>query len=93
MEYRVIELLKEIKTLITGNKQDKWMDINEASKYCSVHPSTLRRNLASNQLKASKKLGKTLFKANVLQALDRKGVNISRKFQGKSRVLIIDKVA
>ena len=67
MEYRIIELLKEIKTLITGNKQDKWMDINEASKYCSVHPSTLRRGIASNQLKASKKLGKILFKQSELE--------------------------
>ena len=68
MEYRIIELLKEIKTLITGNKQDKWMDINEASKYVACHPSTLRRNIASGQLKASKKLGKTLFKQSELEA-------------------------
>jgi len=39
------------------------------------------------------RLGRTLFKAEVLKALDRKGVNISRKYQGKSRILIIDKVA
>ena len=68
MEYRIVELLKEIKSLITGNKQNKWMDINEASKYCSVHPSTLRRNIASGQLKASKKLGKTLLKQSELEA-------------------------
>ena len=68
MEYRIVELLKEIKSLITGNKQNKWMDINEASKYCSVHPSTLRRNIASGQLKASKKLAKTLLKQSELEA-------------------------
>ena len=39
------------------------------------------------------RLGKALFKAEVLKALDRKGVNISRKYQGKSRVLILDKIA
>ncbi len=55
MEYRIVELLKEIKSLITGNKEDKWMDINEASKYCSCHPSTLRRNVASGQLSCSNK--------------------------------------
>ena len=54
--------------LITGNKQDKWMDINEASKYCSVHPSTLRRNVASGQLKCSNKLGKSLFKQSDLES-------------------------
>jgi len=67
MEYRVIELLQEIKTLITGNKQDKWMDINQASKYVACHPSTLRRNIASGQLKASNKLGKTLVKQSSLE--------------------------
>ena len=39
------------------------------------------------------RLGKTLFKANVLKALDRKGVNISRKYLGKARVLVLEKVA
>ena len=68
MEVRIVELLKEIKSLITGNKSDKWMDINEASKYCSVHPSTLRRNVANGSLKASNKLGKTLFKVSSLEA-------------------------
>ncbi|MDB4125667.1 helix-turn-helix domain-containing protein [Candidatus Marinimicrobia bacterium] len=68
MEYRIVELLKEIKSLITGNKQNKWMDINEASKYCSVHPSTLRRNVASGQLSASNKLGKSLFKQSELES-------------------------
>ena len=68
MEYRIVELLKEIKSLITGNKDDKWMDINEASKYCSCHPSTLRRNVASGQLSASNKLGKHLFKQSDLES-------------------------
>ena len=68
MEYRIVELLKEIKSLITGNKKDYWMDINDASKYCSCHPSTLRRNVASGQLNASNKLGKTLFKQSDLES-------------------------
>ena len=69
MDYRVMELLQEIKTMIMGNQvQDKWMDINEASKYCSVHPSTIRRNVASGQLKCSNKLGKSLFKQSDLES-------------------------
>ena len=68
MEIRIIELLKEIKSLLVGDKSDKWMDINEASKYVCCHPSTLRRNLRSGQLKASKKLGKTLFKQSELES-------------------------
>ena len=46
MEYRIVELLKEIKGLLVGQeKTDKWIDIKEASEYCSVSPTTLRRNV------------------------------------------------
>ena len=68
MEVRIVELLKEIKSLLVGDKSDKWMDINEASKYVACHPSTLRRNISSGQLKASNKLGKTLIKQSSLEA-------------------------
>ena len=68
MEVRIVELLKEIKSLLGGDKSYKWMDINEASKYCSVHPSTIRRNVASGQLSCSNKLGKSLFKQSDLES-------------------------
>ena len=46
MEYRIVELLKEIKGLLVGQeKKDRWVDINQASEYCSVSPTTLRRNV------------------------------------------------
>lgn len=65
---RVVELLREIKTLITGESHtERWFDINEASKYCSVSPSTLRRNVKNNKLSASTTTGKTLFKPSDLE--------------------------
>ena len=68
MEYRVIELLQEIKSMMLGEKkQDRWMDINKASKYCDVSCTTLRRNVKENRLSASKKLGKLLFKESELE--------------------------
>ena len=68
MEYRIVELLKEIKGLIVGQeKTDKWIDIKEASEYCSVSPTTLRRNVDSGKLNASKQLGKMLFKESDLE--------------------------
>ena len=67
MELRVIELLKEIKSMLTGTTTAKWLDINQASEYCSVHPSTLRRNISNGSLKASEKLGKKLFKQSELE--------------------------
>ena len=68
-DYRTIELLKELKALIIGQpKKDKWIDINEASEYTSVSSSTLRRNIKDGKLKASKKLGKILFKKSDLES-------------------------
>ena len=68
MEIRVIELLQEIKTMIMGNQiQDKWMDINKASKYCDVSCATLRRNVKANKLVASQETGKMLFKKSELE--------------------------
>ena len=68
MEYRIVELLKEIKGLLVGKeKTDKWIDIKEASEYSSVSPTTLRRNVDSGKLNASKQLGKMLFKESDLE--------------------------
>ena len=68
-EYRIIEMLKDIKSLIVGKEtNDKWLDINEASKYTSLSKVTLRRNVASGKLKASNNLGKTLFKQSELES-------------------------
>ena len=68
MEYRIVELLKEIKGLIVGQeKQDKWMDIKQASEYCSVSPTTIRRYVKQRKLNASSKLGKMLFKESDLE--------------------------
>ncbi len=67
-EYRIVELLQEIKLLLIGKpKEDKYLNINQASKYCSVSSSTLRRNIKSGRLKASTKLGKFLFKKSDLE--------------------------
>jgi len=68
MDYRVMELLQEIKTMIMGNQiQDKWMDINKASNYCDVSCATLRRNVKANKLIASQETGKMLFKKSHLE--------------------------
>ena len=69
MEYRILELLKDIKGLITKQpKEDKWLDMNKASFYTNLSKSTLRRNVALGKLKASNKLGKTLFKQSELES-------------------------
>ena len=73
MEIRVIELLQEIKSILTGKpKQEQWLDINKASKYCGLGVQTLRRNVINeknpnNKLKASTSTGKLLFKIQDLE--------------------------
>ncbi len=68
MEYRLLELLQEIRSLISNKPaSDKWLDIGEAAKYCSVSRSTLRRHILLGSLSASKKTGKTLFKRSALE--------------------------
>ena len=67
MEYRVIELLQELKSIMLGSKKDdSWMDINKASKYCDVSTATLRRNVGKG-LRASSTTGKMLFKKSDLE--------------------------
>ena len=52
--------------MLGSKKDDSWMDIQKASKYCDVSPATLRRNLAKG-LKASTTTGKMLFKKSDLE--------------------------
>ena len=69
MEYRIIELLKDIKGLIVGQeKSDRWMDIKEASEYSAISKTTLRRNIKEGHLQASNRLGKTLIKQSHIEA-------------------------
>ena len=67
-EYRIIEMLKDIKNLITNkSKEDKWLDINQASNYTNLSKSTIRRYVKNGKLKASNNLGKTLFRKTELE--------------------------
>ena len=67
-EHRIAELLQQIDDKISNNpKQDRWLNISEASDYTSVSTSTLRRNVKDGHLKASTKLGKLLFKVSELE--------------------------
>ena len=54
--------------IIGQPKEEKWMDINKASKYCDVSAQTLRRNVKTERLKASQETGKMLFKKSDLES-------------------------
>ena len=67
MELRIIELLKEIKSMLTPTSNDKWLDLNQASEYTNLSVSSLRRGISNGSLKASDRLGKKLFKVSELE--------------------------
>ena len=62
MDYEVIELLNDIKSLILGKEGKKWMNISEVSNYTSISSSTIRRAIKKGVLKVSRSTGKLLFK-------------------------------
>jgi len=62
MDYKVIELLNDIKSLILGKEAKKWMNISEVSNYTSMSSSTIRRAIKKGVLKVSRSTGKLLFK-------------------------------
>jgi len=60
----ILNKLNEILSHIKDNDSSKYIDINEVSELCSVSKATIYRNVKSNQLKASDKTGKLLFKVS-----------------------------
>ena len=61
-------MLKDIKALITKQpKEDKWLDLNQASNYTNLSKSTLRRYIKDGKVKASNNLGKTLLRKSELE--------------------------
>ena len=64
MEIRLIELLNEIKTLILGKVNERWLTLKEVSDYASVSESTIRRAIVKGNLESSKVTGRLLFKVS-----------------------------
>ena len=53
MEVRVMELLNEIKTLILGKVNERWLTLKVVSDFASVSESTIRRAIVKGNLKSS----------------------------------------
>ena len=68
MDIRILEQLKDIKSLLLGKKvEDKWMDITMVAKYTSCSQSTIRRAIKLGRLSASKETGKILMKKSAIE--------------------------
>ena len=64
MEIRIVELLNEIRTLILGKVNERWLNLRDVSEYTSVSESTIRRAIKKGVLKSSNKTGRLLFKVS-----------------------------
>ena len=56
MEIRILELLNEIKNLIIGKVNERWLTLKEVSEYTSLSESTIRKTIQ----KGDTKIGDTL---------------------------------
>ena len=64
MEIRIVELLNEIRTLILGKVNERWLNLRDVSEYTSVSECTIRRAIKKGVLKSSNKTGRLLFKVS-----------------------------
>ena len=64
MDFKIIEILSDIKSMIHNKSSNRWVDIKEVSEFTSVSASTIRRAVRSGRLKASNSTGKLLFRVS-----------------------------
>ena len=56
MEIKILELLNDIKNLIIGKVNERWLTLKEVSEYTSLSESTIRKTIQ----KGDTKIGDTL---------------------------------
>ena len=61
------EQLTRIEQKIEGQFTDKYIDINQVSALTTLSLSTIRRRVATGELKCTRRLGKLLFKKSAVE--------------------------
>ena len=64
MEIRILEEIRELKSLIQNKLSYRWLCIKEVCQYTSLSQSTIRRAVNRGDLKCSKRTGKLMFKVS-----------------------------
>ena len=62
MYYKILEEIRDLKSLIHGKLSDRWLTITDVSNYTSLSDSTIRRAVSKGILRCSKSTGKLMFK-------------------------------
>ena len=61
------EQLERIEKKLDGTFSNKYLSINQVSKFVSLSPSTIRRAVAKGELKYSRRQGKLLFQESAVR--------------------------
>ena len=61
------EQLERIEKKLDGTFSNKYLSINQVSKFVSLSPSTIRRAVAKGELKCSRRQGKLLFQESAVR--------------------------
>jgi predicted DNA-binding transcriptional regulator AlpA len=62
MEYKILEELNDIKSMIEKDSKVGFLDMKQVVQYSSTSASTIRRAIKKGVLKVSRSTGKLLFK-------------------------------
>jgi len=62
MTYEILNILEEIKTSITNNIANRWLNIDDVCIYSGLSKSTIFRAIQKGELKVSKQTGRNLFR-------------------------------
>ena len=62
MEYKILEELNDIKSMIEKDNKVGFMDMKQVVQYSSTSASTIRRAIKKGVIKVSRSTGKLLFK-------------------------------
>ena len=62
MYYKILEEIRDLKSLVNGKLAERWLSITDVTQYTALSDSTIRRAVKRGELKCSRRTGKLMFK-------------------------------
>ena len=67
MYYKILEEIRELKSMVNGKLSERWFTITDVTNYTSLSDSTIRRAVRKGTLKCSRGTGKLMFKKSDIE--------------------------
>ena len=67
MYYKILEEIRELKSMVNGKLSERWFTITDVTNYTSLSDSTIRRAVRKGTLKCSRGAGKLMFKKSDIE--------------------------